>query len=427
MKIYQESLKKMKKIVANYTEETVDFKIEKSVSDIIDNVRQNGDQALKEYALAFDKVTVDELEVSQTDLKAAWDNLDEARKEALKVAQVNIASFHKLELENGFVDLSSPEIMRGQKITPLKRVGLYIPGGTAAYPSSVLMNAIPAKIAGVSEVFMVTPPQKDGLNQTVLAAAYLCGVDRVFQVGGAQAIAALAYGTESIPRVDKIVGPGNIFVATAKKQVFGRVAIDMVAGPSEIGILADEKADACQVAADLLSQAEHDKRARAVLVTESMEFAQKVSEEVDRQVALLPRTEIAQTSINDRSFIAVMDSVTEMFDLMNEIAPEHLEIQLENPSQYLSNVQNAGSVFLGPYASEPLGDYLAGPNHVLPTGGTARFSSPLGVYDFIKRIQFLQYGQKPLEEVYKKVALLARTEGLEGHARAVESRFKEEN
>ena len=317
--------------------------------------------------------------------------------------------------------------MRGEKITPLASVGLYVPGGTAAYPSTILMCGIPAKLAGVKRVVMVTPPQPAGINPAVLAAARLAGVDEVYQVGGAQAIAALAYGTETIPAVDKIMGPGNIFVATAKKQVFGKVAIDMVAGPSEIGILADESANAKEIAADLLSQAEHDKRARAMLITNSKSLAEAVSKEVDRQLNTLPRQAIARTSIEDRGFIAVMENTAEMFELMNDVAPEHLEVQLANPTQYLGLIKNAGSVFLGRYASEPLGDYVAGPNHVLPTGGTARFASPLGVYDFVKRTQFIQFDRQNLKADLKAITKLARTEGLEAHARAIEARFDKED
>lgn len=389
MKIYQEDLATMKRIVDDYTQETVDFEIEQSVQTIIQNVIKNGDQALKDYSKKFDQVDLDKLLVEPSDLEAAYATIDDDLKAALLTAKDNITAFHELEKETGFLDVSTPGIVRGQKLTALKRVGLYVPGGTAAYPSTILMNAIPAKIAGVQELVMITPPQKDGINPSVLAAAKIGGVDAVYQVGGAQGIAALAYGTETIPAVDKIVGPGNIFVATAKKQVFGQVAIDMVAGPSEIGILADANAKPSELAADLLSKAEHDRRARAMLVTDSLDSAQAVSKEVDQQLTTLPRQEIAQAAINDRSFIAVMPKVTEMFELMNAIAPEHLEITFDNPSQYLGLVENAGSVFLGRYSTEPLGDYLAGPNHVLPTGGTARFSSPLGVYDFVKRTQFL--------------------------------------
>lgn len=427
MKIYEKSLNEMKKIVARYTEQTIDFEIEKTVSEIIQNVAQNGDQAVRNYERKFDNVNLADFSIPAFQLNQALDAIDDDLRAALELAKQNITSFHKQEIENSFVDVSTPGIMRGEKITPLASVGLYVPGGTAAYPSTILMCGIPAKLAGVKRVVMVTPPQPAGINPAVLAAARLAGVDEVYQVGGAQAIAALAYGTETIPAVDKIMGPGNIFVATAKKQVFGKVAIDMVAGPSEIGILADESANAKEIAADLLSQAEHDKRARAMLITNSKSLAEAVSEEIDRQLNTLPRQVIARTSIEDRGFIAVMENTAEMFELMNDVAPEHLEVQLANPTQYLGLIKNAGSVFLGRYASEPLGDYVAGPNHVLPTGGTARFASPLGVYDFVKRTQFIQFDRQNLKADLKAITKLARTEGLEAHARAIEARFDKED
>lgn len=427
MKIYEKSLNEMKRIVARYTEQTIDFEIEKTVSEIIQNVAQNGDQAVRDYERKFDNVNLADFSIPAFQLDQALDSIDEDLRAALELAKQNITSFHKQEIENSFVDVSTPGIMRGEKITPLASVGLYVPGGTAAYPSTILMCGIPAKLAGVKRVVMVTPPQPAGINPAVLAAARLAGVDEVYQVGGAQAIAALAYGTETIPAVDKIMGPGNIFVATAKKQVFGKVAIDMVAGPSEIGILADESANAKEIAADLLSQAEHDKRARAMLITNSKSLAEAVSKEVDRQLNTLPRQAIARTSIEDRGFIAVMENTAEMFELMNDVAPEHLEVQLKNPTQYLGLIKNAGSVFLGRYASEPLGDYVAGPNHVLPTGGTARFASPLGVYDFVKRTQFIQFDRQNLKADLKAITKLARTEGLEAHARAIEARFDKED
>ncbi|WP_270631506.1 histidinol dehydrogenase [Limosilactobacillus mucosae] len=427
MKIYEKSLNEMKKIVARYTEQTIDFEIEKTVSEIIQNVAQNGDQAVRDYERKFDNVNLADFSIPAFQLDQALDSIDEDLRAALELAKQNITSFHKQEIENSFVDVSTPGIMRGEKITPLASVGLYVPGGTAAYPSTILMCGIPAKLAGVKRVVMVTPPQPAGINPAVLAAARLAGVDEVYQVGGAQAIAALAYGTETIPAVDKIMGPGNIFVATAKKQVFGKVAIDMVAGPSEIGILADESANAKEIAADLLSQAEHDKRARAMLITNSKSLAEAVSKEVDRQLNTLPRQAIARTSIEDRGFIAVMENTAEIFELMNDVAPEHLEVQLKNPTQYLGLIKNAGSVFLGRYASEPLGDYVAGPNHVLPTGGTARFASPLGVYDFVKRTQFIQFDRQNLKADLKAITKLARTEGLEAHARAIEARFDKED
>ena len=424
MKIYQESLDAMLSIVRQYTQQTTDMEIERRVYDIIENVRANGDAALREYSEKFDGVKLDDFKVNQSIIDAAWNNLPEDLKHALLVAKKNITEFHSREIEQGFVDMDTPGITRGQKVTPLARVGLYVPGGTAAYPSTIMMTALPAKIAGVKEIIMVTPPQKDGINPAVLGAAKLAGVDAVYQVGGAQGVAALAYGTEQIPKVDKIVGPGNIYVATAKRQVFGQVDIDMIAGPSEIGIIADDSANPVHLAADLLSQAEHDPRARAIMVTNSEKLAQLVSDEVERQLSQLPRESIACPAIENNSYIAVMDSVEDMFTVMNEVAPEHLEIQLPDPMEYMSMVENAGSVFLGRYASEPLGDYVGGTNHVLPTSGTAKFSSPLGVYDFVKRISFTQFSRERLQEVAKDITTLARTEGLEAHARAIEVRFE---
>ena len=424
MKIYKESLDAMLSIVRQYTQQTTDMEIERRVYDIIENVRANGDAALREYSEKFDGVKLDDFKVDQSIIDAAWDNLPEDLKHALLVAKKNITEFHSREIEQGFVDMDTPGITRGQKVTPLARVGLYVPGGTAAYPSTIMMTALPAKIAGVKEIIMVTPPQKDGINPAVLGAAKLAGVDAVYQVGGAQGVAALAYGTEQIPKVDKIVGPGNIYVATAKRQVFGQVDIDMIAGPSEIGVIADESANPVHLAADLLSQAEHDPRARAIMVTNSEKLANLVSDEVERQLSQLPRESIARPAIENNSYIAVMDSVEDMFTVMNEVAPEHLEIQLPDPMEYMSMVENAGSVFLGRYASEPLGDYVGGTNHVLPTSGTAKFSSPLGVYDFVKRISFTQFSRKRLQEVAKDITTLARTEGLEAHARAIEVRFE---
>lgn len=423
MKIYREPLAKMLSLVNQYTAATTDLVIEQQVRQIIETVIAKGDAALRDYSEKFDGVKLTDLKVSEEALVEAYNSLEPALKEALEVAKNNIEAFHKRQIDQSFIDLDTPGIMRGQKVTPLKRVGIYVPGGTAAYPSTILMCALPAKLAGVKEVIMVTPPQKDGIAPIVLGAAKLAGVDAVYQVGGVQAVGALAYGTESIPKVDKIVGPGNIYVTTAKRQVFGQVSIDMIAGPSEIGILADETANPIHLAADLLSQAEHDKRARAILITDSEVLAHAVADEVERQLQTLPRQDIARTAIEERSFIAIMDSVADMFTLMNEVAPEHLEIQLANAMNYMSLVENAGSVFLGSYTAEPLGDYMGGPNHVLPTSGTARFSSPLGVYDFVKRTAFMQFSKERLAELAPHIATLARTEGLEGHARSIEVRF----
>ncbi|KMY78879.1 histidinol dehydrogenase [Leuconostoc mesenteroides subsp. dextranicum] len=422
--IKNESLEAIKDRIRQQTEKTVDPQVEARVTDIIKNVRANGDEALKEYGKKFDGVTLDNLKVTDSQIEEAFNQVNPAIIKALEKAADNIRSFHKLEIGESFEDNPSNGVIRGTKVTPLSAVGIYVPGGTAAYPSSVLMNAIPAKIAGVENIIMVTPPQKNGLNQAVLAAAKIAGVDRIYQVGGAQAIAALAYGTESIPQVDKITGPGNAYVATAKRDVYGQVDIDMIAGPSEIGILADDSASAKDVAADLLSQAEHDVNARAILITNSEKLATAVSKEVEDQLKVLPREVIARQAIENNGFIYLVDTIDLMIDLMNAVAPEHLEIQLENAYDYISKIKNAGSVFLGKYASEPLGDYLAGPNHILPTGGTARFSSPLGVWDFQKRIQYLQYSAEALLADSADVTVLAREEGLEAHARAIESREK---
>ena len=422
--IKNESLEAIKARIRQQTEKTVDPQVEARVTDIIKNVRANGDEALKEYGEKFDGVTLDNLKVTDSQIEEAFNQVNPAVIKALEKAADNIRSFHKLEIGESFEDNPSNGVIRGTKVTPLSAVGIYVPGGTAAYPSSVLMNAIPAKIASVENIIMVTPPQKNGLNQAVLAAAKIAGVDRIYQVGGAQAIAALAYGTESIPQVDKITGPGNAYVATAKRDVYGQVDIDMIAGPSEIGILADDSASAKDVAADLLSQAEHDVNARAILITNSEKLATAVSKEVEDQLKVLPREAIARQAIENNGFIYLVDTIDLMIDLMNAVAPEHLEIQLENAYDYISKIKNAGSVFLGKYASEPLGDYLAGPNHILPTGGTARFSSPLGVWDFQKRIQYLQYSAEALLADSADVTVLAREEGLEAHARAIESREK---
>lgn len=418
MKITTDSLEKQLANVQKRTAQLTDPKIEAAVREIIETVQAKGDVAVRDYTKKFDGVELADFKISEERIDAAYENIDPKTKEALEVARDNIISFHKKEVEYGFVDTEKAGVMRGQKVIPLASVGLYVPGGTAAYPSSVLMNAIPGKLAGVKRLVMVTPDP----TEAVLAAAKIAGVDDIYQLGGAQAIAALAYGTETVPRVDKIFGPGNVYVATAKKMVFGQVAIDMIAGPSEIGIIADYSAKPKQIAADLLSQAEHDRLARPILVTNSMKLAESVSNEVELQLQTLPREEIARESVEEQGFISVLPDLDQVFELMNAIAPEHLEIQLPNPTGYLSLVENAGSVFLGQYASEPLGDYVAGPNHILPTSGTARFSSPVGVYDFIKRTQFIQYSAAALEKEAQYVTTLARVEGLEGHARAIEAR-----
>ena len=396
------------------------------VSDIIADVKKRGDAALFDYCERFDRVRLDALEVSPAEFDAAMEKVEPEFVRVLETAAANIRAFHERQVRNGFILTGKGGVVMGQKVTPLDRVGLYVPGGTAAYPSTVLMDAIPAKIAGCGEIVITTPPARDGsVNPAILAAAKVAGVDRVFKVGGAQAVAALAWGTESVPCVDKIVGPGNAFVAEAKKQVFGLVSIDMIAGPSEILIVADGKSDPRQVAADLLSQAEHDKMASAVLVTDSQAFAEAVQAEVERQVRLLPREEIAAASIDANGKIIVADNLDQAVEISNAIAPEHLELVLDNPFDYLDKVKHAGSIFMGRSCPEALGDYLAGPNHTLPTGGTARFYSPLGVDDFVKKSQYTYYTREALGEVADKIALFARREGLEGHARSALSRFGE--
>ena len=393
------------------------------VAPIIADVRARGDQALREYTRKFDGVEITGVEVPRTEIDAAHAAMDKAFIAVLEKAADNIRSYHSRQKRESFVISEQEGIVLGQKIVPVAVAGIYVPGGTAAYPSTVLMDTIPAKIAGVGQVVMVTPPGRDGkVSQAVLAAAKVAGVDRVFQVGGAQAIAALAYGTESVPKADKIVGPGNIFVAEAKKQVSGVVSIDMIAGPSEILIIADSKSDPAVVAADMLSQAEHDRNASAVLVTDSRELAPKVAEELEKQLAVLPREEIARASIETNGKIIIASSIEQAIEVSDRIAPEHLELCVDNPFDYLDRIRNAGSVFLGRNCPEALGDYLAGPNHTLPTSGTARFSSPLSVDDFIKKYQFTYYTRDALSAVAPDIALFARREGLEAHARSALAR-----
>ena len=397
------------------------------VRDIIDNVVKNGDRALYDYALRFDKATLDTLEVSKEEIQLALSRVDADFIETLNIAKNNIAAFHQNQARKGFeMDNSSKGIVLGQRVLPLEKVGIYVPGGTASYPSTVLMNAVPARIAGVSEIIMVTPPNSDGtIMDEILVAAHIAGVDRIFKIGGAGAIAALAYGTESVPAVDKIVGPGNVFVATAKRMVFGKVAIDMVAGPSEILIVADETANPAFVAADLLSQAEHDRLASAVLITNCEKLAMAVSNEIETQLEKLSRRDIARTSVDNNGKIIIVESVEEAIDLSNEYAPEHLELAIEEPFAWLESVKNAGSVFLGHYTPEPLGDYFAGTNHTLPTSGTARFSSPLGVDDFVKRSSYIFYNDTALKDVSRRVADFATREGLTAHANSIIIRFEE--
>ena len=390
------------------------------VADILYDVRRNGDKAVLAYCAKFDKAELTSLEVSKEEIGEALNLVEPEFLEILREAAANIRAFHSRQVRNSFVIADKPGIVLGQKVTPIEKVGVYVPGGTAAYPSTVLMDTIPAKIAGCPQIVMVTPPGKDGkINPAILAAASIAGVDRIFKVGGAQAIGALAYGTESIPKVDKIVGPGNAFVAEAKKQVFGMVSIDMIAGPSEILVIADGTSNPVHVAADLLSQAEHDKLASAVLVTDSDELAQKVSAELERQLPLLPREEIARASIDNNGKIIVADTLMKGIEIANEIAPEHLELMVDDPFAYLDAVKNAGSIFMGRSCPEALGDYFAGPNHTLPTSGTARFSSPLSVDDFVKKSQFSYYTADALGNVADKIAAFAEKEGLRAHGRSV--------
>lgn len=403
-----------------------DKKVTQIVSEIIENVKENGDKAVKEYTEKFDGSLPKYYEVPQEVINDALEEAEQDFVDALLNAMENIAEFHNRQRQQGFVDTKDNGVMLGQRVRGLERVGLYVPGGTAAYPSSVLMNAIPAKIAGVKEIIMVTPPLKDGTpNKDILVAAAVCGVDRVFMMGGAQAVAALAFGTETIPRVDKIVGPGNIFVATAKKLLYGQVDIDMIAGPSEILVMADETADPKFVAADLMSQAEHDKLASAILLTTSEEIADRTIAEIERQVQYLSRKEIIEKSLEDYGVIIICDCPHCAVELANAIAPEHLEVLMKNPTEYIGKLDNAGSVFLGNYASEPLGDYYAGPNHVLPTSGTARFFSPLSVSSFIKRSSYIYYTEEALREAKDDIVLIAEKEGLTAHANAIKVRFED--
>ena len=393
--------------------------VEAIVAEILADVRQNGDEAVLRYCAKFDKAELETLEVSPEEITQAMATVEPEFLEILREAAANIRDFHSKQVRSSFVIADKPGIVLGQKVTPIEKVGVYVPGGTAAYPSTVLMDTIPAKIAGCPQIVMVTPPGKDGkINPAILAAASIAGVDRIFKVGGAQAIGALAYGTQSIPRVDKIVGPGNAFVAEAKKQVFGMVSIDMIAGPSEILVIADGKSNPVHVAADLLSQAEHDRLASAVLVTDSQELAEAVSAELERQLPNLPRQEIARASIDNNGKIIVAENLMQGIEIANEIAPEHLELMVDDPFAYLDAVKNAGSIFMGRSCPEALGDYFAGPNHTLPTSGTARFSSPLSVDDFVKKSQFSYYTPEALGAVADKIAVFAEKEGLRAHGRS---------
>ena len=419
IKIYNRNEISIQEILER-SEQTVD--VEGIVSDIIKNIKENGDKALVEYCKKFDGAVDDIIEVTEEEIEEAFKEVDDELIEILKEAKENITAFHSKQVRNSLIINEKDGVIIGQKVLPIEKVGLYVPGGTASYPSSVLMNCVPAKIAGCSEIVMVTPAKAGKVKPVILAAAKIAGVDRIFKIGGAQAVAALAYGTESVPKVDKIVGPGNAFVAEAKKQVFGMVDIDMIAGPSEILVVADSTNNPAHIAADMLSQAEHDKMATAVLITDSQKFAEEVSAELEKQIPLLPRAEIARCSVDTNGKIIVTDNLVEAMDVSNILAPEHLEICVDNPFEYLGYVKNAGSVFLGKNCPEALGDYFAGPNHTLPTSGTARFSSPLSVDDFVKKTQFSYFSRQALCEVSEKVVRFANEEGLQAHAKSVSIR-----
>ena len=407
-----------------FARDNIAANVEPAVTAIIADVRARGDEALFEYTARFDKAQLTALEVSAEEIDEAFEAVEPEFLDILREAAANIRLFHEKQVRNSFV-INRDGVVMGQKVTPIERVGLYVPGGTAAYPSTVLMDSIPAKIAGCEQIVITTPPGPDGkVNPVILAAAKIAGVDRIFKMGGAQAVAALAYGTQSVPKVDKIVGPGNAYVAEAKKQVFGRVAIDMIAGPSEILVVADATADPRHVAADLLSQAEHDKMASAVLVTDDADFAKAVQAELETQIPLLPRAAIARASIDNNGKIIVADTLMKAIDIANEIAPEHLELCVDNPFDYLDAVKHAGSIFMGKHCPEALGDYFAGPNHTLPTSGTARFSSPLSVDDFVKKSQFTYFTKDALGKVADKVAYFAEKEGLHAHAKSATIRFE---
>ncbi len=401
-----------------------DRKVDAIVADILENVRVNGDAAVKAYTEKFDGKAPEKLEISREEIKELMQQCEPAFIEALERAAANIRDFHKKQKQQSWLDTQENGVILGQRVRGLEKAGIYVPGGTAAYPSSVLMNAIPAQIAGVKEIIMVTPPAKNGMpNPDIMAAAYIAGVDRVFLVGGAQAVAALAYGTESIPKVDKIVGPGNIFVATAKKQLYGVVDIDMIAGPSEILIVADETANPKFLAADLMSQAEHDVLASAILLTTSEEIANETITEIYKQVETLERKDIINKSLDDFGAIIVCETMEEAVQFANDLAPEHLELCAKNPLEYIGRLDNCGSLFLGNYAPEPLGDYYAGPNHVLPTSGTARFFSPLSVDSFVKKSSFIYYTEDALRDAHDDIVKLAETEGLTAHANSIKVRF----
>ena len=395
------------------------------VKDIIYSVKMGGDKTLKKYCELFDGKAPENLEVTAAEMEAAFNRVDSSLIKTMEKAAANIREFHSKQLREGFKIEKAGGVVMGQKVTPIEKVGIYIPGGTASYPSTVLMNCIPAKIAGCREIVMVSPPACDGdISPVILAAAKIAGVDRVFRAGGAQGIAALAYGTETIPKVYKITGPGNAYVAEAKRQVFGIVDIDTIAGPSEVLVIADKNTNPAYAAADMLSQAEHDRLASAVMITDSRELAEKVAGEIEKQLESLPRKEIAEASIRNNGRIIIAENLDMAVELANELAPEHLEIDVDNPFDYLDRIENAGSVFLGRNCPEALGDYVAGPNHTLPTGGRAKFSSPLSVDDFIKKIQFSYFEKSALEELKDDIRTFAQAEGLEGHGRSIKVRFE---
>lgn len=397
------------------------------VTEILKKVQEEGDAALKYYTKKFDGADLSDLIVSSEEIEEAFASTSEEYRKVLQQAYDNIAEYHSHQIRPGFVMTRENGVVLGQKFTPIEKVGLYVPNGTAAYPSSLIMNCVPAKLAGCSELVIVTPPDRDGkVNAAILAAAKICKVDKIVKVGGAQAVAALAFGTESVPKVDKIVGPGNAYVAEAKKQVFGKVAIDTIAGPSEVLIVADRNNDPGILAADMLAQAEHDVMATSVLVTDSAELAEKVAQELEVQLSVLPRENIARPSIENNGKIVIVSSLEEAVECANEIAPEHLEISVDDPFSYLGKIKNAGSIFLGKDAPEALGDYMAGPNHTLPTTGTARFGSPLSVDDFVKKSQYTYFSHRALEEIKDSIMLFAEEEGLHGHANSIDIRFRED-
>ena len=407
--------------------ETVQESVILAVDEILEQVKSIGEEAVIKYTNKFDsdKINKDNIKVTEEEISNAYELVDKKFIKALKLAKSNIEFFHEKQKQNSWMTNKDKGVILGQKVVPLDKVGIYVPGGTASYPSSVLMNTIPAKVAGVKKVVMVTPPSKDGtINPNILVAAHISQVDEIYKVGGAQAVAALAYGTESIPKVDKIAGPGNIYVAMAKKSVYGNVDIDMIAGPSEILILADETADAKFIAADLMSQAEHDVLASSILITTSMEIAEKVDEELERQIQYLSRKDIIAQSLKDYGAIIVVEDMKTAIEMSNELAPEHLEVMVKDPFLYLGDIKNAGSIFLGKYAPEPLGDYAAGPNHVLPTNGTAKFYSPLSVDDYIKKSSYIYYTDEALKEIKDDIIILAETEGLTAHANSIKVRYE---